>query len=513
MLEALKAKLGLTKPTDHVPDEPPYEHIDREIYKEYNDYRPEGAQKLFCYVPFNNMSFSFSGRTLACSYNQKVELGRYPQNSIRDMWFGEAGERLRDHMEHNDLGEGCKHCKYFFENRKFSGLKPLVFDKYADYKRDQYPQVLEFELSNVCNLECVMCNGFVSSSIRKNRDKLPAIKAPYDDAFVDQLDEFIPHIKEAKFYGGEPFLIPIYYKIWDKMLAVNPDIKYFVITNGTVLSDRMKDVINRGDFDLAVSMDAIDKFTLESIRLNTEQAQVLETIDYLREYCKERGKNLTVSYTCMRENWQEFPKMVEFANARDIHLYISYLKTPPHYALWNLPADRLKEIREQLAPQEANMPTGDWLREHNKRCFTDFLRYLQNCEEKNREEEEANAKNGIETQHVLGSDVAKKAKPEGKQPLQLSDEAFDGMEDPRQALRDNITNHISGSTYFNEEQQKEKSEQLINKFLKVLDSVQGEVDEKTVLSIVLQAKTQEVIESIEAMTEDHLREEIRKIGA
>src|SRR5690606_9559332 len=106
----------------------------------------------FCYVPFTNMTFSFRGRVLACAYNQKVELGKYPDQSIREMWFeSKMGNALREHMEHNDLSYGCKHCKYFFDNKKFSGLKPLVFDKYSEYKKHSYPRVLEFELSNTCN--------------------------------------------------------------------------------------------------------------------------------------------------------------------------------------------------------------------------------------------------------------------------------------------------------------------------------------------------------------------------
>jgi MoaA/NifB/PqqE/SkfB family radical SAM enzyme len=80
-----------------------------------------------------------------------------------------------------------------------------------------YPRVMEFELSNECNLECVMCNGYFSSSIRKNREKLPASVSPYNDQFVDELDQFIPHLTDAKFLGGEPFMIDIYLKIWERI--------------------------------------------------------------------------------------------------------------------------------------------------------------------------------------------------------------------------------------------------------------------------------------------------------
>lgn len=352
--------------------------------KAYNEHRPHGKKPLFCYVPFNNISFSFKGRVLACAYNQKVELGKYPEQTIHEMWFNsEMGNSLRNHMEHNDLNFGCKHCKYFAEHRKFSGLKPLVFDQYSDYQAFNYPRVMEFELSSTCNFECIMCNGEVSSSIRKNRDGLPALKVPYDDAFVNQLEEFIPHLREAKFYGGEPLLIPIYYKIWELMLELNPDIKIFTITNGSVMNNRVKQLLEKGNFDLAVSMDSTTRSRLESIRKNVNQETLLENIDYFNAYCQKRNKNLVISFTMMRINWQDFPEMIRFCNEKDAILYVSYLKTPPRFALWNLPPNELRNIRVQLEGLE--FPSRNYVESHNAQCFADLITYLKNAELENLE--------------------------------------------------------------------------------------------------------------------------------
>jgi len=285
-------------------------------------------------------------------------------------------------MEHNDLSYGCKHCRYFAEHHKFSGLKPLVFDKYHEMKEVQYPRVMEFELSNTCNFECVMCNGEVSSSVRKSRDKLPPLKSPYDAAFVDQLEEFIPHLKEAKFYGGEPFLIPIYFDIWERMLAVNPGIKFFVITNGSVLNDRVKSLLERGNFDIAVSMDSVRKEQLESIRRNVSHAELLDNINWFNSYCAGRNKNLVLSFTMMRINWMDFPEMIRFSNSIDAALYVSYLKFPPAYALWNLPEEDLKQIRSEL--QGLDFPESNYAQRNNARCYRDLLTFLENAEKDSR---------------------------------------------------------------------------------------------------------------------------------
>ncbi|MBK8698395.1 MAG: radical SAM protein [Saprospiraceae bacterium] len=147
-------------------------------------------------------------------------------------------------------------------------------------------------MSNTCNLEDIMCSGQVSSSIRTHRDHLPPLPMPYDDAFVTQLREFIPHLHEAKFYGGEPFLIPIYYQIWEAIAELKPELFMFVITNGTVLNSRVKDLLQKGRFELAVSIDALDKTKLESIRKNVHLETLLEHIDYFSTYSRQHHRPL-----------------------------------------------------------------------------------------------------------------------------------------------------------------------------------------------------------------------------
>lgn len=352
-----------------------YNSIDPKVIREYNSFRPSGPRKLICYVPFNNISFSMEGRVLSCNYNSKVMLGNYPEKKLHDIWFSESGEKLRDYMEHNDLSYGCEYCSNFINNKKFSGLKPQVYDKYYNYQKKQFPQVMEFEMINTCNLECVMCNGMASSSIRKNRENIAPMVSPYDDAFVDQLEEFIPHLKEAKFYGGEPFLIDIYHKIWDRMLSINPKINIFTITNGTVMNDKIKGFLERGNFDLAVSVDSVKKEKYEYIRKNANFETVMGNIEYLNSYCRSHNKALSLSTTLMRINWEDVPDMVNFANKIGAQSFFSYLTRPAELALSNLEPEELDNIYEKLS--KYNFPEETMLQKYNKYCFQDFLKQIE----------------------------------------------------------------------------------------------------------------------------------------
>ena len=351
-----------------------YNSVDPQLVREYNKTRLLGPKPLVCYLPFNSVHFCSGGRALACIYNQKVLFGVYPEQSVREIWFGETGKRLRDFMEHNDLSMGCQHCEYFLVNRAFTGLKAPVFDRYWRYRKGQYPKVMEFDLTNTCNLECIMCNGTVSSAIRRNRDKLPPLPNPYDAEFVRQLEEFIPHLEEAKFFGGEPFLIDIYYDIWDKLLEMNPRVEIFVMTNGTILNDRVRSRLEKGTFRLGVSIDGATKKTYEMIRPGASYERVMENLEYFNEYSRRRGGSLVISTTLMRVNWEEVPRMIEFCNRRGARIYLSYLKRPEHLALWNLDARTLGEIHRALSAYEP--PGTDETQRFNRRCYEDFLRQL-----------------------------------------------------------------------------------------------------------------------------------------
>ena len=351
-----------------------YVPLDAEIFSEYNKFRPLGAKKHFCYVPFSSMTLCVDGKVYACSYNRKALLGTVPEMTLKEIWFGKTAKTLRNHHLNNDLSFGCQHCKFFFDKRKFTDLKPHEFDQYATTSPHAFPRVLEFELSNICNLECQMCSGYNSSMIRKNRDKLPALKNKYDGLFLEELKEFIPYLKEAKFYGGEPFMIPLHYKIWDLMMEMNPAIEYFVITNGTHWNDRIEQVLRKGRFNIAVSIDSLDPDRLKKIRKNVDVDLLFSNINKLNAICKEKRAGFTLSFTMQQENRYDLPKMIEYCNELDAQIFISYLENPIKFAISQLSKEELENLLVDF--KKYKFPKTTHNQKHNYNSFEEYKNYL-----------------------------------------------------------------------------------------------------------------------------------------
>jgi len=309
--------------------------------KEFNKVRFHGPKRLACYNPFVNLYFNSRGQAVVCCRNQDTVLGTYPKNTVKEMWLGETADKLRNHMLNNDFSMGCSYCRHQFETSRFYGLPSMHADYYATTKVN-YPKIIELELSNTCNLQCVMCSGIVSSSIRKSREKLPPLVNHYNENFVEQLKEFLPHAKEIKFYGGEPFLIDTYYKIWDELLAINSKAKLHVVTNGTVLNDKVRNYLKNLRFTITVSFDAMNKEMFESIRVGAKFDTVKAHIEEYNELLQ--GKGLSLSVTPMKSNCREVPKIIDYCNTLNATVNMSFVENPADMALWTMSSNDLKEL-------------------------------------------------------------------------------------------------------------------------------------------------------------------------
>jgi organic radical activating enzyme len=316
-----------------------------DVLREYNESRAITNPQYVCHAPFNNMYFNIYGQAAPCWLTLK-ESPTYPAHSIRDLWFGERFSKIRQDIRNLDLSDQCQVCDRNIRNRVFTTVLAKAYDN--EYPLGRYPSIMEFELSNLCNLECVMCKGMLSSSIRRNRDRLPPVRSPYDDRFVEQLTEFIPHLEEARFNGGEPLMQKICWDIWEKIAELKPGILVTLATNGTVLNERAKLLLERCRFRVNLSLDSLDKKNYETIRKNANFEKVMKSIEFYGEYCRARGTNFCIMVNPMRMNWREMPEYVRFCSERGYGLWFNTIWRPPHLALWNLPSDELERIHDEL---------------------------------------------------------------------------------------------------------------------------------------------------------------------
>ena len=294
------------------------------------------------------------GRVSACCWNWKQSLGNVQTHTLDEMWSGVQAQLLRRSVENYSFKLGCEFCANQTEDGWTTKAVMRNFDRWPVMARDpKWPQRMEFSISNSCNLECVMCNGMYSSAIRTHREKLPPIKKVYSDAFIGSLRKYFPHLAQAKFLGGEPFLITEYYRIWEMMVEVAPSVRCHITTNGTQFNARVERFMEKLNFDFAVSLDGATKETVEKIRVNANFDEQMSILRRLRDYTRARKTVLSLTFCFMRQNWQEFGDFCLFADSWDCHVGINTVVNPPDFAVNNLPADELHKIVRGMEKQAA----------------------------------------------------------------------------------------------------------------------------------------------------------------
>ena len=330
----------------------------------YNEIRDKKINSILCHAPFISMNFEQNGNVSACCLNRDRPMGTYPENSISEMWFGPKARQLRNTIRKNILPKTCSQCRFellFSEN--YTAMYSLQYDWLAEESYPEkfesipiMPKIMEFELSNECNLECIMCNGHFSSAIRKNKESLPPLKSPYDEMFVKQLEMFIPHLEKANFLGGEPFLIDQYYQIWALIVKLKPDIKVSITTNGTILTKKVKKVLGNLNASIIISIDAFDKETYEKIRINANYNKVRQNLYYFIGYTKQKNTDLTIAVCPMQQNWKMIPDILSFCNKHEIYIFFNTLTAPVNASLRSLDGEKLSEIIDFL--ESAKLPDG-----------------------------------------------------------------------------------------------------------------------------------------------------------
>ena len=296
-----------------------------------------------CNAPFNNMYITLNGDVSPCwklpGFCDKWSKDR----SLIDIWRGEHFQEYRDALKQNRFLNRCTECKKDIDDNVW----PLA-KAYQKFPVNDMPSMMEIELSNQCNLECIMCNGNLSSGIRKNRDKLPPLPQIFDNAFLNQMREFIPHLVELRVNGGEPFAQKILLDLLDIVAEINPGLRVNIATNGTVYNKRVQGILDKCNIHLNISIDSLQEKRYEEIRVNGSFKTLMKNFEIFKSYCLNNDRKLSIMVNPMNNNWDEMIEFVKFTDKHKCNLWFNTILYPKHLSIKHLSPKELVEIIDYL---------------------------------------------------------------------------------------------------------------------------------------------------------------------
>jgi radical SAM protein with 4Fe4S-binding SPASM domain len=173
------------------------------------------------------------------------------------------------------------------------------------------PLALEMDITNQCNLRCVMCSFSHPSYYSVPRRHLSVAK------FTELAAQLFDRVHRVSLsYGTEPLL----HKDIEQFFAIlsRHRVPYtFMNTNGLLLRESLiESMVEHGFSSLFVSVDAATPEMYERIRVGGDFAKLMRNLELLRATKRRLGvehPSLLMGFVLMRHNLHELPAFVDLA--------------------------------------------------------------------------------------------------------------------------------------------------------------------------------------------------------
>jgi MoaA/NifB/PqqE/SkfB family radical SAM enzyme len=156
--------------------------------------------------------------------------------------------------------------------------------------------------------------------------------------------------------------------MWEDLIASESKGSCAITTNGTVLNDRVKDVLERLKPHLVVSIDSVDRANYEHIRKNASFDELLANMEYFHSYATRCRRELHVAVCPTRENWKDLPALMAYCSFYGLTVAFNTVLWPLELSLRTLPQGDLKRIHRHLS--QARPAT-------NQQAYQDLLNQLE----------------------------------------------------------------------------------------------------------------------------------------
>ncbi len=345
-------------------------------YIDFQKSRTYGPLQHICYAPHTSMFFARNGKVSPCYASYNESSSKIYENSINEIWFNGSFKNIREQHQSCDLSSTCEFCEKLIDNKSYGSLLINKYEHYA-FSNKKYPTIMEFELSNKCNLSCIMCDSQLSSSIESQECGNTSGNLHYGDKFLYQLREFIPHLQLAEFTGGDPFMIEEYYTIWDMISEINPKCQILITTNANTMNPRIERLLEtHKNIHFNVSIDSLEKDNYANIRRNGNLEFALKNIDTFIDYSRKNKTNLNLLICPMTVNRHELSNFINFANKKDICTYFHTVVKPKDLSLKYLNKEQLKSTIKEL--ELIQFPQQSKKQKTNYDNFQNMVKLLRN---------------------------------------------------------------------------------------------------------------------------------------
>ena len=184
-------------------------------------------ESLYCGVTYKELYINHTGRFRNCciqtqGYGEK----RFLKSQNPNEWFAKQYDLnlVREDLQAGSRNHSCSKC-WNLEDKGHNSYR-MNWNRSTYYTASTTPEIeiIDFRLGNQCNLQCRICNPMWSDQLGKSyqlaKDKgiFNSVNQSFTEGTIKPSSEVMedligfclrtPSLKEIKFAGGEPFVMP-----------------------------------------------------------------------------------------------------------------------------------------------------------------------------------------------------------------------------------------------------------------------------------------------------------------
>ena len=177
------------------------------------------------------------------------------------------------------------------------------------------PVSLFFQVTDLCQLDCVFCNA----------KKYSENKILNFEIIKNTIDTYGRKAINVEWIGGEPTLYPKFEQLMD--CAEKYKLKQLIVTNGLLLQGVIAEKLIKYNADIIVSVDAGTKDLYNRVRKNSDFDVLKNNITKLNSLRSKYHHNghFGINFCVFKQNYKDVPNMVEFAKENDFN-HINFIE-------------------------------------------------------------------------------------------------------------------------------------------------------------------------------------------
>lgn len=327
----------------------------------------------FCIRPFNSALIKTNGGLrVCCEIDTKLtkfknfKESNIEKDTMEQWWVSDYNNYIRQNFLENKKIKECARCwkkekqglsslrtrsnyqyKAIFQNKYEKNLKLIGKDALP------YPEDVEIQITNLCNLKCQMCSGSSSSRLLVENnalgyEKLNQKDFDLSDKNYEKIKNLVKHdIKLLNLRGGEPLFNKKIINLLSTLVLSKKasEISLHITTNGTICNSEILNLLKHfKNITLMLSIEGTERHN-EYMRYPSSWSEIKKNIN---EFKTLNNTYIYINTVVQNLNILYIDELIKYAHQNNIYIHLYLIDNPDYLDMFNLPKKILQEAYNKL---------------------------------------------------------------------------------------------------------------------------------------------------------------------